>query len=1802
MRISGSKKNSKKLDESFFHSLGNGVASYNDSELNKPIKSLNMSKKRLLLNDSENIGIMCKRKRKVDYSGNTPRRMTSKTILDVLMNRDNCLYEIDDTVLEEYCLLSTPTDRRYQKNMDKHTELNTADLSLISTTDHDSTQNEFDKIGCGESIQSANEETIDLDSEEVVYHDANESLNIETDVSIDHDMEETLERDIDDELVKCVMDKEYFERLESLPAVVPSEKGIKIFSDVLSPSIGNLTVDGSLKYKLFVLNVSIQILKEDKLNADDLFGTLLSVLKSSRGENGIFSESGRERSKEKELFVSILDNCIYIIRYLNLDELVELFKEFFSYCYSKYQVDIITLRAHGICKEIVRRLQVDRIQQILKYVAENVVYFNNNVYHNVCKVEATKEISKSQVEKMYNSTNEDINVEKRIEMKNELGNRIFVNVVTMLFERIFIGCVKDKEGTLISEVYESVLAREDEESYFVFKEVLKKFIDEAFYKETVEFENYKKFIQMLLANLEIVTQIFTPFLVLEMARVFMAYLNYEGAKSDVDNRVTKSNSRRLHSFKLLMVISTKIFGIYNEMWNALKIGGSNSKYFGNCCNIDGNLQPDTDDVEVFDGKEEGEMGRKFLMLKDYVINYVGYINIDSAHVEWSRMDTYVFYILLKHYCYEANVQKVDDLRLFIKIFKYLYNHNGSYKGDVEKMLKNINYSNVINYPYSPSMSQAIDNDVEGYSHGYNNSYGDMKIEEYILKVYICNGLYELHDGVLDSAVEVMSNTNEHGFLKLSIDFIAEITRSNQSHLLNANIRELLCSSMLDCNTYVRQQIINIYSNCILIINNRDKQQLSISGVKNRDNRKYREQMLKYIDRELLSMIVTCTNDVNYKIRLDSIKLFHCFLSVVGIKDYMDEVSAVAERSLDTNREQPQVKKALYNLLSSVFFKYAIETMDTISEFSSPKTDVNAGRPEGISSSDDTNGVSQCKQLISDDHLYLLGKLVKILLYKMESYKGIVNPIMTMMGYYESNQKVIEDPINWYYQINRTSRQHIASSMNNRGVIGGNSNGSSDNISGEVVKRNSIIKSNVKDKNSKEGLRIERSEEIVSYWLEKLLDLFLYKRAEGCNYYELAEILSVFKQFGEVHPRLFVKHLVYFTPYLRIINDTKLEVNQVNLIILINNLVIMVYKYLKTKKGDKRSIIGTAEEDENQKREVTKNRKTKLEQKNSQKQRVQDDNEKEEEEIFSELNSINNSIMPLVNYNSPILIRSIIHLMSHNNEECIKKIREESYKHLENVKKKLQSFEMKGRDHGKRDMCEDIKERRMRILSNNRMLVDVNMYKNGWQLGCVSEFNEVDSKVMKLFIEMFKLYTEIEVYNISGLFIECCCRYLSNIDNLYKVNHEEFKNMLNELYEYCNEDLRNRFGNLLLILYQLLTTYKSLSSNSEKLRNLQEKRLKDENGLDLNDSNRSSDVVIANSPTDRLVYDTHGKGLDSKTHEKKKQLLKVLYIVMQKYINVFTSKLTNYYNSKSGNTNEPDRENNKIYMDIIEMIVVNRMTSLQEMVPFVFAQLLSTDINVQRVAEQNLKLIIKQDVSVLLTRLNSCFEALLKEIVLQFYEQNYILGVLGKNTQTAVQSIFRIYVEVLERKRANIKMFLTSLLMQTNIINNQEVIESIKGIIMGKSDFNYSNIKVSNGVRRVGRIKRGRKRRRKGLLGGEKGLDGIGSGEMTDGITEVGERVGGVGSTLSNLVTKMKKTKGEERTECVVEYILNLYVNLICVVLDGITFKSKKDAIFAVARIKDVVEKNKVNIKYNKISTMAHTRLKKIARRIKGIYK
>nr|PVC50474.1 hypothetical protein MACL_00002267 [Theileria orientalis] len=1890
MRINGFKKRSTKLDESFFHSMGNGVVNYNDSEPNKPIKSLKMSNKRLLLSDSENIGIMCKRKPKIDSNDYTPNRMTNKTILDVLMNRDDCLYEIDDVVLEEYCLLATPTDRRYKKGMDKHTELNTADLSLISTTDHDSTQNEFDKIGGEESIESANEEIISLDSGEVADPDADESINMEIEAPIDPDVEGTLRRTADDELIKCVLDKEYFEGLERVPAIVPSEEGIEILAEVLSPSVGKWTVDGSLKYKLFVLNVAIQILKENKLKADDLFGSLLSVLKSVR-EEGVFGESRRKRSEE-ELFESILDNSIYVIRCLKLDELVELFKEYFPYCYRRCQKDMMTLRAHGVCKEIVRRLQVDQIKEILSYVASNIVYFNNNVYNNVCKIEETKEVSKSQIEKkMYNSKKEDCNIEIKNEIKNELGNKIFVNVVIMLFERIFIGSERDKEGTLISEVDKSVLAPEGEESYLVFKEVVKRFIEEAFYKEGVEFESYRKFIQMLLANLESPTQMFTPFLVLEMARVFMAHLSYEGGrvKRDVENRVRRRDSTRLHSLKLLMVISTKIFGIYNEMRGTLRTYCLNSKYLGDFYSEEGELQAYTDEVEEFDDygedrkqrkqeedddvkekrqqeEEDGQKGNKFTRLKDYIINYISYINIDSSHVEWSRMDTYVFYILLKKYCYEGNVQEVDDLRLFIKIFKHLYKHNGNYKGDLEKMLKNINYDNVINYPYSPSVTQVTNNDVEGYGdcykhscgNDYKNSYGNEKIEEYMLKVYVCNGLYELYDGVVDSVVEVINNANEQGIRNLSIDFMAEITLSDQRYLLNRDIREVLMSSMLDSNTYVRQQIINMYSNCIVSLSKESKEQMSMGRGKGGEVGKCREQMLKYIDKEVLSRIVWCTKDVNYKIRAEAVKLVHCYLSIVGIKDCMDVVSELAQRIVDTHREHPRVKKALYNLMCSVFFKYAIEIMDRVTELSSEKTtgtddasgvgsngDASGVGSNGdasnligstddasnlIGSTDDSRGVGTCKQLISDEDLELLEKFVKILLYKMESYNGTVNPIVTMMSYYESNQKAIKDPISYYYQVNGTFRENVASKIyDNDGVIDGNSNSERGNMSVGGVKSSSIVKddsstkgissiksstriesntgiksntiiesstsigkSSSRDVSGNEEQKLKRSEDIVRCWLEKLLDVFLYKRAEGRNYYELAEILTVFKQFGEVHARLFVKHLVYFIPYLRIINDTKLEVNQVNLIILINNLVIIVYKYLKE--------------------ESTKNRKGKEQktgqkdsQKDSQQYYPQKDNEKEEEEILSELKSISNSIMSLVNYNSPILIRSIIQLMSYNNVEYIEKIREESYNHLETLKKKLQTLKIKEIGVGEDNRREDDKEGVIKMLKNNRMLVDVSVYKSGWQLGCISEFNEVDKKVMKLFIEMYKLYTEIEVYNISGLFIECCCRYLSNIGNLYNVDHEEFKRMLSELYEYCKEDVKNRFGDLILILKQMLNVYKTLSTNSEKTKNVKEKKQKEENEMDVDHSNMDSETAVEDGNdravedgSDRTVEDGNGKGASSKSDKKRKQLLKVLYVVMQKYINLFTSTVTNYYNIGSRNGNKRDGENSKLYMDIVEVIVVNRLTSVQEIVPFVFGHLLSADVNVQRVAEQNIKLIIKQDVSMFLNRLNGCFVALLKEIAHQFYENNRVLGVLGTKTEKAVQSIFRIYVEVLEKKRANTKIFITSLVMQTKVTGNQEIIESIKEIIVKNSKFNYSNIKVSDGKRKGGRGERGRKGVARGVVNGENEVEGKVSNEN---VKEEG-RVGGVGDTLSSLVKKMNKAKGEERKECVVEYILSLYVNLICTVLEGITFKSKREANFAVARIKDVVEENRLNTKYTKIKTEAHTRLKKIARKIKNIYK
>eukprot|EP00375_Theileria_parva_P003874 XP_766560.1 hypothetical protein [Theileria parva strain Muguga] len=1243
-----------------------------------------------------------------------------------------------------------------------------------------------------------------------------------------------------------------------------------------------------------------------------------------------------------------------------------------------------------------------------------------------------------------NKEDDSVKIYTRDRDTGNTNNCYYVEIIVVLFEQMFINTSRIDENNIVEGI------GDEKESYGIFKTNFRNFANDAFYMENVTFRNQKIFFQILLQKLESPKHPFVSLMVSELLSMLIAHINGNNLtgkrtndKKEFKDVKGEKNPRKLQSLRLLLVISSHIFELYNRVLRIPFLDRHKTKYLNN-------LDSAKNDVKKITLES----------IKENIMGYLNYISITDATSSLNNLGTCIFYTFLKDYCYINNVQEVQQLLLFLKIFKYLAINNVNFDDSsgsptkINDIFNNINYSHLFNYPY---LSEAK----------YHNTPAH-RIDVLIRDVYTYKIFHESYDSILDTVVNLIYTNNENTTLRLCIDFILEVVTKNYDYLLDKNIQSLLLVSLSDYNVYVRQQVINIYTNFLIHFYNKTYG----CGKNVRDDDECEAELLNYLSKDLLNKILSSTKDLNYKIRLGALKVLHMFLSLVNVTRYLDVVSVLAQRSLDSYREHQQVKKALYNLLSSVFFIYSVQIFKSNSFQNTKHNPENKLTGKDKLNGEESSNDTVSKKILNEEKMVFLEKLIKILLYKMESYKGKLNPVLIMLNYYQSNTEVIFDPIGYYggYQKSHVTRKNIVRNDPN----------------------------------------LSDSESIVNTWLEHLLDLFLVKRSKGSSYYELSETLSVFKLFGEVYPRLFVKHLVYFIPYLKIIGGIKLDVNQINLIIAINNLIIIVYRYIKNTKPTPNG-----------------------------------DTVKEEDEILCELNNIANNVVGLVNYNSPILIRSIIQLLTYNNQEHVTKIYETSFKYLNNIKAMLSSLLNVNIGSDKMTKLEVT-----RNIIENKVLVDVNVYKYSWQLGCVAEFNDMELKVFNLFIEMFKLYNGVGIHNISGLFIECCCRYLSNINNLFKVNHKELKSLLSDIYEYYQNN-SYKSNNLILILYQLLNTYQTLSATS---------------GSEGPDSEN----------------DKVNQG--NKRQKERRDLVNLMYIMIQKYISVFMKLIATYYNVEVkregtglGNGNDFNKElvdeklfegglsdsgeDKVLYMEIIEIIIVNRLTNVQELLPFVFAQLLTPDSHVQRVAENNLKIIIKQDINLFLGKINTSFETLFESVLDQFFKNVFVLGITGENTHLALQGVFRIYLELLQAKRSNTKMFVTSLLMQTKTIHTIEFKGRIERLIRSRTGINYEKFKVLK------------------------------------------EKNKGISNTLKILVDKIRSGKGEERNKLLLEYFLYLYAHLVCVILDGLTFKNKKDAAYAITKIRDVVNDNThILTSEDKISKFVNIRLKRISNKIKNIYK
>ncbi|EKX74216.1 conserved hypothetical protein [Theileria equi strain WA] len=804
-----------------------------------------------------------------------------------------------------------------------------------------------------------------------------------------------------------------------------------------------------------------------------------------------------------------------------------------------------------------------------------------------------------------------------------------------------------------------------------------------------------------------------------------------------------------------------------------------------------------------------------------------------------------------------------------------------------------------------------------------------------------------------------------------------------------------------------------------------------------------------ISENVIKRLLLCTKDVNWRIRLCSTNILHMYLSLETSLESLEIVSAIAEYTSDFEREHQSVKNAYVNLLASSFFIF------------------NNGN-----FLDSNNGKMDLEKVKISE------KFVKIILYKMGAYKGKVNPIVIMVNNLKKNFKCVSTPLA-YFSGAKNVYFHTNGKSLNEGV-------------------NALPEANLKSVMSTDSINLY-IDGIIEKWLNVLLDLFLFKRSQGSTYHELAEVLCVTKLVGEVNPKLFATHLIYFLPYLRVDSATVLDYNRINIIILVANLASMVSASMSKDDCD----------------ETT-------------------------------LRDIDSSVQKLVDYDSPALTRAIIQLLASNAKvisygfsEHIEPIFTTTFSNLTSIK----------------NMFENSKEN-MHIISNGEIL------KNAWKLACISEFvdfttyrlngiSDLSSGIFELFINLSLLYHDLKLWNISGMFVQCVARFTMNTDNLKAIDPKRLKDMLLKVHN-CSFTHISTINSGMMLLYQLLSNYQTLSGDSV---------FKDHVAALFTAANvfiRTFSSIISQ------LCSLYNECSSTPEHEKNVEFApKESTNGIAGYENL--TKQSDVY--IAGNDTHMDRV---MSMEIIGMILVNRLTHPELLLPFIFLHMISDDLNLQRLAEHNLKLVIKQDVNIFLNKLSMCFQSLMILIVESFFKScnSPVLGAFGGSTHARMHGFVRIYLEVLEAKRKNAQRFIKALLAQTVVVFDEGFKTRTMNLIRDKSNWSQVNETLDIGQR-----------------------------------SNKGKALG-IKKVTRDLLCKIKDTvDGEERNEYAFGYFSCLYINLVTTILDKLPVKDKKDSQFITSNVRTLVDNSIQIVDTNKdLLKFRNRQLAQHSNKIKRIYR
>ncbi|CDR93727.1 hypothetical protein, conserved [Babesia bigemina] len=311
---------------------------------------------------------------------------------------------------------------------------------------------------------------------------------------------------------------------------------------------------------------------------------------------------------------------------------------------------------------------------------------------------------------------------------------------------------------------------------------------------------------------------------------------------------------------------------------------------------------------------------------------------------------------------------------------------------------------------------------------------------------------------------------------------------------------------------------------------------------------------------------------------------------------------------------------------------------------------------------------------------------------------------------------------------------------------------------------------------------------------------------------------------------------------------------------------------------------------------------------------------------NDLRKVESNVVQLLSFDAPALTRAAIQLLvALGSAHHITAVFEEAFTYLSNLQSVL------GAEHM---APEDI----VRVMSYNVLL------RSAWKLGCVAEFADLSmelsggkSRAQGLFdvlLSLIEVFYGAGLYNVAGMLVQSVARMFINLRNIVCI---EFKGVKRVARMFNNE---NMTACVMMLLYQLLTAYGRLASPSEP------------------------DSAVASADALRTAHNE-------------------VFCCLGGFVEGFVALLA-VDNNVARSLSVCGGADPVMILEICNMVLVNRLTNPEAVIPFVFCHIVSQELNSQRLAEQALKTLARNDPDIFLCRLASCLQSLLLCVIIDSF--------------------------------------------------------------------------------------------------------------------------------------------------------------------------------------------------------------------------